>query len=122
MSEPKDGGPAFPAGVARFNGDVYDPVYDDERLTKQIGRVWDAMIDGRWRTLAEIEALTRDPQASISAQLRHLRKPRFGAYLVDKRPRGDRSSGLFEYRVRERDWQRDPLEQKELFGGKHALR
>ena len=97
--------------VAKFAGAVYNPACDDDRLTKQIGRVWNSMIDGCWRTLAEIEALTRDPQASISAQLRHLRKPRFGAYLVDKRPRGERSRGLFEYRVRERE----PLEQKELF-------
>jgi hypothetical protein len=55
------------------------------------------MADGRWRTLAEIEAATGDPQASISAQLRHLRKRRFGSSVVERRPRGDRSAGLYEY-------------------------
>jgi hypothetical protein len=90
----------------RFDGVVYDPAFDDDRLRKQLGRVWACMRDGRWRTLAEIEAVTGDPQASISAQLRHLRKPRFGEYTIDKRPRGDRAQGLFEYRLLDTDFQR----------------
>lgn len=40
-----------------------------------------------------------DPAASVSAQLRHLRKPRFGGFVVEKRPRGDRERGLWEYRL-----------------------
>lgn len=54
------------------------------------------MADGQWRTLAEISAVTGDPPASVSAQLRHLRKPRFGAHLVEKRHLGQ---GLYHYRV-----------------------
>jgi hypothetical protein len=84
---------------ARFNGEVYDPANDDDRLRKQIGRVWDAMRDGKWLTLGEIEAITGDPQASISAQLRHLRKPRFGSHQIEKRHRGEESAGLWEYRL-----------------------
>ena len=83
----------------RFNGATYDPALDDERLTRQLGRVWSCMSDGAWRTLDEIATVTGDPHASISAQLRHLRKPRFGSYMVEKRARGRRESGLFEYRV-----------------------
>jgi hypothetical protein len=83
----------------RFDGSDYDPRFDDQRLKKQIGRVWACMSDGLWRTLAEIQAETGDPQASISAQLRHLRKPRFGGYVVNKRARGDRGRGLFEYQL-----------------------
>ena len=82
-----------------FDGAEYDPFYDNDRLTTQLGRVYAAMIGGGWKTLVEISELSGDPQASISAQLRHLRKPRFGNYLVEKRPRGDRSNGLFEYQV-----------------------
>ena len=67
--------------MAKFNGAVYDPDYDDARLTKQIGRVYDCMKDGKWRTLQEISNITGDPVASISAQLRHLRKERFGKYV-----------------------------------------
>jgi hypothetical protein len=83
----------------RFNGATYDPAFDNERLEKQLGRVYSCMIDGQWRTLGEIEAITKDPQASISAQLRHLRKERFGSYIIERRHRGDRANGLYEYRV-----------------------
>ena len=82
-----------------FNGPVYDLKYDYSRLSKQIDRVRNLMEDRQWRTLKEISILTKDPQASISAQLRHLRKARFGSYIVDKRPRGERSLGLWEYKL-----------------------
>jgi hypothetical protein len=54
------------------------------------------MQDGEWRTLSEISQTTGDPQASISAQLRHLRKPRFGSFRVEREYRGN---GLYVYRV-----------------------
>lgn len=82
-----------------FDGEVYDPEYDDDRLRSQLGKVFACMRDRNWRTLSEIQAYTGQPQASISAQLRHLRKPRFGSYIVEKRHRGDRERGLFEYRL-----------------------
>lgn len=84
---------------AHFNGPEYDPKHDKVRLTGQIQRVWDCMRDGRWRTLGEISAVTRDPPASVSAQLRHLRKEKFGAHVVERRARGDRDRGLYEYRL-----------------------
>lgn len=84
---------------AVFDGSDYEPEYDDSRLTGQIKRIYTLMIDGKFRTLAEIESETKDPQASISAQLRHLRKKRFGNHILNKRPRGDRENGLFEYQL-----------------------
>lgn len=86
-------------GAIKFNGSNYDPAHDQKRLSKQIGRVYGAMIDGGWLTLDEIHQVTGDPQASISAQLRHLRKERFGSYSVEKRHRGEKSHGLYEYRL-----------------------
>ncbi len=86
---------------AHFNGDGYEPSRDDERLRGQIRRVYDLMVDGRWRTLDEIASRTGDPPASVSAQLRHLRKKRFGEFRVEKRRRGGESSGLWEYRLLE---------------------
>jgi len=83
----------------RFNGSDYDRRADDARLTGQILRVYDLMRDAAWRTLGEIGEATGDPQASISAQLRHLRKPRFGGHRVEKQRRGEREHGLFEYRL-----------------------
>jgi len=83
----------------RFNGPVYDPAADKDRLTRQIGRIYQCMMDGRWRTLEEIALKTGDGESSISAQLRHLRKPKFGSHKVFRRPRGDRQHGLFEYKL-----------------------
>jgi hypothetical protein len=83
----------------QFDGAAYSQAFDHKRLTGQIRRVFDLMKDGRWRTLEEIAAATGDPQASVSAQLRHLRKPRFGGFTVEKRAKGEREHGLFEYRL-----------------------
>lgn len=82
-----------------FDGPVYEPQHDLVRLTGQIARIRSLMADGLWRTLGEIAESTGDPPASISAQLRHLRKPRFGAYTVEKQARGPRGDGLWEYRL-----------------------
>ena len=79
-----------------FNGPDYVPVRDNARLKSQLQRVFGLMRDGKWRSLADISLITGDPPASISAQLRHLRKPRFGGYLVDKNYLGN---GLYLYRV-----------------------
>lgn len=83
----------------RFDGPCYDEAADQQRLTGQILRVFDAIKDGRWRTLGEIAAEIGDPEASVSAQLRHLRKKRFGAWVIDKRRRGAATTGLWEYRM-----------------------
>ena len=42
---------------------------------------------GGWMTLEELARKTHFPEASISAQLRHLRKVRHGAFQVEKRRR-----------------------------------
>lgn len=85
--------------MSHFNGPEYQREFDFNRLTKQHEVIRELMLDGTWRTLSEIERITKFPAASISAQLRHLRKPRFGSFLVERRKRGDRKIGLFEYRV-----------------------
>ena len=82
-----------------FSGSNYNPELDHKRLTTEIGRIRALMIDGKFRTLGEIATSTGDKEASISAQLRNLRKLAHGGYVVDKRRRGQRESGLFEYAV-----------------------
>lgn len=42
---------------------------------------------GAWLTLGELATMTRYPAASISAQLRHLKKPQFGNFALAKRMR-----------------------------------
>lgn len=83
----------------RFNGADYVPSRDNARLTGQIARIFAAMKDGGWRTLREIALATEDPEASISARLRHLRKERFGGHEVNKRHRGEPANGLYEYQL-----------------------
>jgi hypothetical protein len=68
---------------------------------------------GVWLSLGEIADATEFAEASISAQLRHLRKPHHGAHCVQKRRRsagrggvvkgtigdGRRGTVIWEYRV-----------------------
>ncbi|HEY2546344.1 MAG TPA: hypothetical protein VGI46_09780 [Candidatus Acidoferrum sp.] len=60
-------------------------------LRKQREVIRDVMLSAgecaTWLTLDELAKLTQYPPASISAQLRHMRKPQFGAYEVRKRCR-----------------------------------
>jgi len=78
------------------DGDTYNPELDKERLKKQSERIFTLMVDGQWRTLAEISEITHATEASASARLRDFRKPRFGAHTVQRRRR---DKGLFEYRL-----------------------
>lgn len=84
-----------------FDGKTYDPLFDRKRLDNQLGRVYEFMSRGGWYTLAEISAWTRDPEASVSARLRDLRKEKHGLYDVQGRPRGPREQGLYEYHLGE---------------------
>ena len=79
-----------------FNGPEYVPERDFVRLTGQCARVFDLMKDGHWRTLDQISQATGDPHASVSAQLRHLRKDRFGGHEVNRR---HLHGGLFQYQL-----------------------
>lgn len=77
---------------------------DYGRQDKQRIKVLTLMADGAWRTLAMIALRTGEPEASVSARLRDLRKPRYGSWQVDKRRVVD-GGGTWEYRVIERSEQ-----------------
>ena len=78
------------------DGQTYDAKRDRVRLNAQAQRVYNAMSDGEWKTLRGIAAVTGDPEASISARIRDLRKPKFGGYDI---PRRCQMRGLWEYRM-----------------------
>lgn len=84
---------------AQPDGDTYTPALDRARLGAQAQRVLDVMLTGAWHTLAELAEQTHDPEASISARIRDLRKPAFGGHTIDRRHRGDPSYGQYEYRM-----------------------
>ncbi len=87
-----------------FDGSTYEPKFDASRLRGEMARVYHCMKGntykhGHWFTLREISGFTGDPEASISARLRDLRKAKFGAHTVNRRRRGDPSRGVFEYQL-----------------------
>lgn len=90
--------PARPV-PAFFDGKTYEERHDGERLASQFERVFSLMKDGRWRTLEEIAATVHGSESGVSARLRDMRKPKFGGHTVERRARGDRERGLFEYRL-----------------------
>lgn len=80
----------------RFDGETIVPGRDNPRLGKQLIKIRDFMLDGRWRTLDQIADRTDEPVNSVSARLRDLRKRRFGSYTVERRYV---NNGLHEYRI-----------------------
>jgi len=77
----------------QFKGETFVPERDGERLKAQLGRVRNVTKDGQWRTLRRIADLTGDPEASVSARLRQLRKE---GLKVERRYW---MNGIWEYRV-----------------------
>jgi len=88
----------------QFGGRTYEAKLDAQRLGAQLTRVLQAMSDGRWRTLSEIQARIlattnkRDPEASLSARLRDIRKLYGEPAMESRRRHEDGVDGIWEYR------------------------
>ena len=90
-------GDLFPSLAPDFDGETYERSLDHAPLHRQLEIVRSFMADGRWHTLPAIAKATGvRAEASISARLRDLRKPKFGGYTVERRRAEHR---LFEYRL-----------------------
>lgn len=70
---------------------------DTARLGTQLDRVRLLMADGQWRSLRDIATVVGGSEASVSARLRDLRKPRFGAHTVERVR--THTAGLWHYRL-----------------------
>jgi len=81
----------------RIDGAFYVPSLDEQRLTTQMDRVRRLMLDGRWHYVAAMAEVLGEPETSISAQIRNLRKKENGGYIIETRRDGD--TGLFLYRL-----------------------
>jgi hypothetical protein len=82
-------------------GPAFDERQDGRRIRTQLEQIRDHMLGRReWASLHEIALATGYPEASVSAQLRHLRKPKFGGFDVRRRRR-TWGKGTNEYRVLE---------------------
>lgn len=85
----------------------YRGANDQIRINHQHDKIKALMLDGFWRTVREISTALEYPETSVSAQLRHLRKPQFGAFKVYRRKRKDTNES--EYCVEK------PKAQQDLF-------
>lgn len=88
--------PTLPSSPVTFDGATIVPDRDTGRLAAQLDRVRAAMAGGQWVTLASLAQATGDPEASCSARLRDLRKPKFGGHTIERQYV---SRGLFRYRM-----------------------
>ena len=99
---------------AEARGNMMKKIHKREARPRCLRRQRDVLCDvmlsagqcETWLTLHELGRLTGYGEASVSAQLRHLRKPEFGSYEVDKRQRSlgktvrGETGPLWEYRLR----------------------
>lgn len=81
-----------------FDGVTIVASRDHERLTAQLEKVRTLMATKEWYTLDWLSYETGAPQASVSARIRDLRKPKFGGHRVERRYL---AKGLWEYRCPE---------------------
>jgi predicted transcriptional regulator len=83
-----------------FDGHTYDRDEDYQRLGHQIRRVFDVMKDGAWRSLQDLTRQTGDPEASVSARIRDLRKDKFGKWIITRqRMVSGKGRGSWIYRL-----------------------
>lgn len=94
----KDGIPGF--DYALIDGEGAQTSEDQQRLKGQMLRIYKYMQTVGWQTLEQIGQACHAPEASVSAQLRHLRKRKFGAHTIERRNKG---GGLWEYRLKKVD-------------------
>lgn len=79
-----------------FDGATFDRKRDESRLRCQLDAVRRAMLSGGWWTLARLSDVAQGSEASVSARLRDLRKPKFGAYVIERRYV---TNGVWEYHL-----------------------
>lgn len=79
-----------------FDGPTFSQARDGDRLHAQLNRVLAVLKDHRWHTLCDISSQTGDPQASVSARMRDLRKERYGSHTIERRYV---ARGLWEYKL-----------------------
>lgn len=89
--------PVGPHPFSAFDGGTYEPSEDYARLAGQQRAVWAVLTQfPRWWTLRELSVAVGASEASVSARLRDLRKPKYGGHTVERRRV---TGGLYEYRL-----------------------
>ena len=83
-----------------FDGSTFNPERDGQRLGDQMLAVLAIMSTKQWFTLGQLSMLAAAPEASVSARIRDLRKPRFGGHTIE---REYVRKGLWRYRLVEQE-------------------
>jgi transcriptional antiterminator len=81
---------------AEFDGDDYDSDRDKERLTKQRDKIRMYMEGRNYLTVKEVAEVLNYPENSVSAQMRNLRKEKFGGRIVHREYFGN---GLYKFKL-----------------------
>lgn len=79
-----------------FDGVTFNEARDGTRLKSQMERVREMMQSGIWYKLSHLVMWCGGTEASISARIRDLRKPRFGGHTISRR---HIAGGTWEYRM-----------------------
>jgi hypothetical protein len=82
-----------------FHGATYLPLFDQKRLSSQYERVFQLMSNGDWWTLNALAERAKCSEASVSARIRDMRKPKFGGHTVNRKRFGDWAKGLHAYKL-----------------------
>lgn len=80
------------------DGDTYEAEFDYTRLNRQMRLVYTVLKTGAWWTRHDIADVTKQPESSVSARIRDLRKAKFGGFTVERK-RHSLIPGLFLYRL-----------------------
>ena len=67
-----------------------------ERMRRRNISLYQAMKNGEWFTLKQIEQITHYPSATASAGIRDFRKREYGSNTVEKNYLGE---GIYQYRL-----------------------
>lgn len=92
----------FSQPVPRFDSGIELTKADHVRLGAQIKRVLAVLQEGGWWSVPEIKTRIwskygiEDPETSISAQIRNLKKERHGEHTVERRSEG---RGFYRFRL-----------------------
>ena len=90
----------LPLYLRHFSGAGVETMADHDRLDFQFKEIKTLMKDGEWRSLQDIAQALKYPTASISAQLRNLRKFGYGSHTVNKKRRaGNMEGGTWLYQL-----------------------
>lgn len=79
----------------RFDSGVRLEQADHVRLGAQIARVKAVLETGRWYTVPDLQDAiwerfrVRDPEPSLSAQIRNLKKPKHGGHEIERKREGN---------------------------------